>query len=383
MQTTPAVVTTLNSRAISIAQPSIGRAEINAVNAVLRSGNLVQGAVVKQLEDRFAEMIGTRHAIAVNTGTAALHLALLAHGIGPGDEVITSPFTFVATGNSILYCGARPVFVDISPDTFNLDPSLIEAKITRRTRAIMPVHLYGHPADMDAIGDIARRYGLAIIEDAAQAHGAAIGDRRVGTFGTACFSFYATKNITTAEGGMVTTDSDEIADQLRLLRSHGARERYHHEILGFNYRLTDVQAAIGLAQLDRLEKLTASRIRNAEYLSDRLVDMDTPVVMPGYRHVFHQYTVRIPAARDLVARWLGEVGIGTGIHYPVPVHRQPLYQDLGYRDHLPEAEAACREVLSLPVHPGLTRQDLGAVAENVTAILARLSPKALRPARLA
>jgi dTDP-4-amino-4,6-dideoxygalactose transaminase len=368
---------------ISISRPVIGRAEISAVNAVLRSGNLVQGAVVKRFEDRFAEMVGVRHAIAVNSGTAALHLALLAHGVGPGDEVITSPFTFVATANAILYCGARPVFVDICEDTFNLNPALVEAKITSRTRAILPVHLYGHPANMDAIGAIARRHGLAVVEDAAQAHLAAIGSRQVGTFGTGCFSLYATKNMTTAEGGVLTTDSDTIAEHVRLLRAHGARERYRHELLGFNYRLTDVQAALGLVQLDRLEKLTKARIRHAEYLTARLSSVDTPVTLPGYRHVFHQYTIRVPAGRDVLARRLDEAGVGTGVHYPIPVHQQPLYRDLGYDDSLPEAERAAREVLSLPVHPLLTERDLRVVVERVTAILSRLAPRPSTIAQLA
>lgn len=368
---------------ISIARPVIGRAEISAVNAVLRSGNLVQGAVTKQLEDRFAEMVGTRHAVAVNSGTAALHLALLAHGVGPGDEVITSPFTFVASANAILYCGARPVFVDIDPVTFNIDPALIEAKITPRTRAIIPIHLYGLPADMDAICEIANRHGLAIVEDAAQAHGAAIGTRPVGTFGTGCFSFYATKNMTTAEGGILTTDSDEIAETLRLLRAHGQRERYHHEILGYNYRLTDIQAALGLVQLNRLEKLTRARIKHAEYLTAHLRGVETPTTVPGYRHVYHQYTIRVPGARDVLARRLGEAGIGTGIHYPIPVHKQPLYREMGYDDHLPEAERAAREVLSLPVHPLLTERELQTIVESVSALAVRLAPQPAALAQLA
>ncbi|MFN8637783.1 MAG: DegT/DnrJ/EryC1/StrS family aminotransferase [Chloroflexota bacterium] len=360
---------------ISIARPVIGRAEIGAVNAVLRSGSLVQGAITHQFEQRFAEMVGTRYAIAVNSGTAALHLALLAHGIGPGDEVITSPFSFVATANAILYTGARPVFVDIDPDTFNIDPDQIEAKVTNRTRAIIPVHLYGHPANMDPILEIARRHGLHIVEDAAQAHLASIDGRQVGTFGTGCFSFYATKNVTTAEGGVITTSSDQIAELVRMLRAHGQSERYRHEMLGFNYRLTDLQAALGLVQLDRLEKLTRSRIKHAEYLTTRLRGVETPTVLPGYRHVYHQYTIRVPAGRDVLARRLNEAGVGTGIHYPIPIHQQPLYRDLGYDDCLPEAERASREVLSLPVHPLVTERDLGIVVERVTAILARLAPR--------
>jgi dTDP-4-amino-4,6-dideoxygalactose transaminase len=351
---------------IPVARPILGEEEIEAVAAVLRSGNLVQGRLVEQFERQFSEIVGVKHAVAVSTGTAALHVALLAHGVGPGDEVITTPFTFVATANAVLFTGARPVFVDICEDTFNIDPALIEAKVTPRTKAVLPVHLYGHPADMPAIGEVAGKHGLAIVEDAAQAHGAAIGDRKVGSFGTACFSFYATKNVTTAEGGIVTTNDDRIAERLRLLRSHGQRERYRHEILGYNYRLTDLQAAIGLVQLQRLEGFTRKRIANADYLSTRLHNVITPQTRPGNRHVFHQYTVRVLSGRDDAVQFLSTAGVGTGVHYPLPVHRQPLYLDLGYRECLPTAERACREVLSLPVHPSLSEQDLEAIVHWVS-----------------
>ena len=350
---------------IPIARPVLGQEEIEAVVAVVRSGRIVQGQLVEQFEQGFAELIGAKHAIAVSSGTAALHVALLAHGIGPGDEVITSPFTFIATANAVLYTGARPVFVDISPDTFNLDPAQIEERITPRTKAILPVHLYGHPADMPSIMRIAARHGLTVIEDACQAHGAAIGGRRVGSFGTSCFSFYATKNVTTAEGGIVTTNDEKIAERLRMLRSHGQSERYRHEFLGFNYRLTDLQAAIGLAQLARLEEFTQQRIANAEYLNVRLRAVMTPSVRFGYRHVYHQYTVRVRGDRDEAARRLNEAGVGTGVHYRLPLYRQKVYLDLGYRDHLPETERACREVLSLPIHPSLTDTELSTIARAV------------------
>jgi dTDP-4-amino-4,6-dideoxygalactose transaminase len=360
---------------IPVARPLIGDDEVEAVTAVLRSGHLVQGEVVERFEASFAEMVGVKHVVAVANGTAALHLALLAHGIGPGDEVITSPFTFIASANAALYVGARPVFVDIREDTFNINPELIEARITERTKAILPVHLYGQPAEMDAIAEIARRHNLAIIEDAAQAHGAAIGDRQVGTFGTGCFSFYATKNVTTGEGGIITTSSADIADRLRLLRQHGQRVRYRHELLGYNYRLTDLQAAIGLVQLDHLEEWTEQRIENAVYLTSRLQGVITPTTLPGYRHVYHQYTIRAPHGRDVVARRLADSGVGTGVHYPIPVHHQPLYRQLGYRDDLPCAERASREVLSLPIHPSVTPRELDIVGEHVSSILARLAPR--------
>ncbi|MBI3964751.1 MAG: DegT/DnrJ/EryC1/StrS family aminotransferase [Chloroflexi bacterium] len=350
---------------IPIAQPLVGEAEKQAVLAVLDSGLLAQGEQVAAFEREFAELCGVPDAVAVCNGTAALHLALLAHGIGSGDEVITSPFTFIASANSALFVGARPVFVDVQSDTYNLDPAQLEAKITPRTRAIMPVHLYGNPCDLDAIAAIAKRHDLVIVEDAAQAHGAAVGARTVGSFGTACFSFYPTKNMTTAEGGIVTTADPDIAERLRMLRHHGARQRYYHEILGYNFRMTDLQAAIGRAQLGHLEAWTERRIASADYLSRNLRGVTVPVSRPGHRHVYHQYVVRVPGDRDAFADRLQAAGIGTAVHYPIPVHQQPLYRDLGYADSLPEAERAAREVLSLPVHPALTQTDLDQIVAAV------------------
>lgn len=348
---------------IPIASPVLEKEEIDAVVRVLQSRHLVQGKVVEQFEKRLAEIVGVKHALAVSSGTAALHLALLAQGIGPGDEVITTPFTFIATANAVLYTGARPVFADICDDTLNLDPSAIEAKITKQTKAVIPTHLYGCPADMAALRQIASRYRLAIIEDAAQAIGAAIGNEQTGTFGTGCFSFYATKNITTGEGGAITTDDDEIAEQVRMLRNQGQRAKYDHPVLGYNYRLTDLQAAIGLVQLDRLKEFTAKRIANAAYLDANLPAGITPGTPAGYRHVYHQYTIRIRTGRDEVAALLNAAGVGTGIHYPIPVHKQRLYVDLGYSDSLPVAEKASSEVLSLPVHPSLSSQDLETIVQ--------------------
>ena len=351
---------------IPISKPYIGREEKEAVMAVLDSGVLAQGPRTALFEERFAAVCGTRHAIATSSGTTALHVALLAHGIGEGDEVITTPFTFIASANSILFTGARPVFVDVDPETFNIDPAAIERAITPRTRAIMPVHLYGYVCDMDAIEAIAKRHGLPIIEDACQAIGARYKGRAAGNFGTGAFSLYATKNIMSAEGGMITTNDDAIADACRLLRSHGMRRRYYHEMVGYNFRMTDLCAAIGLAQLDRLETFTEKRRANAEYLNANLVGVITPSVKPHYDHVWHQYTIRVPAAMrdDAVAR-LTESGIGTGVFYPVPAHQQGYMREIVGDVSLPNAERLSREVISLPVHPQLTSADLRAIAEAV------------------
>jgi perosamine synthetase len=352
--------------AIPVVRPHLGDEERQAVARVLESGQLAQGELVEAFEQRFAAFCHVREAVAVSSGTAALHLALLAHGIGPGDEVITTPFSFAATANAVRLAGATPVFVDIEPDTYNLDPALVEAAVTARTRALLPVHLYGQPADMIALGAIAARHGLILIEDACQAHAAAIEGRPVGSFGTGCFSFYATKNMTTGEGGIITTDDPGVASRVRLLRSHGQSARYHHESLGYNLRLTEIQAALGLAQLARLEQLTARRIANAAYLTAHLDErLIKPVVRPGYRHVYHQYTVRVLSNRDTVARTLAECGIGTAVHYPCPIHLQPAYAEWSRAVSLPQAEAAAREVLSLPVHPALSAADLETIVREV------------------
>ncbi|MCO5383113.1 MAG: DegT/DnrJ/EryC1/StrS family aminotransferase [Methanosarcina barkeri] len=345
---------------IPIAKPLLGKEEIDAVSEVLSSGMIAQGPKVEEFELAFADYTGCEYAAAVNSGTAALHIALLAHGIGKGDEVITSPFSFIATANSILYTGAKPVFADIEPATYNIDPERIQEKITSKTRAIMPVHLYGHPADMKAISEIADDNRLILIEDACQSHGAECLGRRVGSFGTGAFSFYPTKNMTTSEGGMLTTDEKEIAEKAKIIRAHGSKVRYLHEMLGFNMRMTDIAAAIGLVQLGKLDRFTAARQENAGILSAGLKGISGIVpaeTKAGYTHVFHQYTVRTEK-RDQLAAFLKEKGIGTGVHYPIPIHKQPLYRELGYKDSLPISEKAAEEVLSLPVHPALSRADL-------------------------
>jgi dTDP-4-amino-4,6-dideoxygalactose transaminase len=353
---------------IPISKPFIGDAEKQAVLEVLESGMLAQGPRVAEFERRWAQLCGVKHAIATANGTSALHVALLAHGIGAGDEVITSPFTFAASANAILYAGAKPVFVDIDARTFNIDPSRIEAAITPRTRAIMPVHLFGLTCDMDPIMDIARRHHLIVVEDAAQAVGAEYHGRRAGSFGTGCFSLYATKNVMTGEGGMITTDDDEIDRQARLLRNHGMAQRYHHDILGFNLRMTDMQAALGVAQLDRLEDFTAKRRANAAYFTAHIESVATPEMPPGYSHVWHQYTVRIDKSRDRDAavRQLTAAGVGTGVFYPIPANRQKHIIELGLDGNAtPASDQAAREVLSLPVHPLVSAADLDVIVAAV------------------
>lgn len=338
--------------------------------AVLDSGQLAQGPKVRAFEERFAEWCGVEYAVAVSSGTSALHIALLAHGIGPGDEVITPAFSFVASANCALFVGARPVFADIEPEYFTLDPSAVARLITSRTRAIVAVHLFGQPCDMDAIAALAREHNLVIIEDACQAHGAHLKGRPVGTWGTACYSFYPTKNMTTGEGGMITTNDAEVAERVRLIRDHGSRQRYVHEVLGYNLRMTDLQAAIGLVQLAKLETWNAQRQANAAYLTGRLAGTDgvvVPRIRAGATHVFHQYTIRI-RDRDAAVRRLTERGIGVEVYYRTPIYQQPLYRRLGYEDHLPQAEAASREVLSLPVHPSLTTAELDLIVEAVASL---------------
>ena len=359
---------------IPIARPQMGEEEKELVWSALSSGGLAQGVRVHELEERFAAFIGVPQAVATSSGTTALHLALLAAGVGPGDEVITVPFTFIASANSILFTGARPVFVDVDEATFNIVVAQIEAAITPRTRAILPVSLYGQPADLPSIAEIASRHGLALVEDAAQSHGAAIGDRRSGSWGAGCFSFYPTKNMTTGEGGMVTTSDAELADQVRLTREHGSRVRYHHEIVGYNFRMTDIHASIGLAQLTKLPANNARRRAIAERYGRELRGVITPSVRPGVTHVYHQYTLRVNR-RDELVEALRERGVGTGVYYPIPVHRQRPFVALGYGDQsFPVAERLCAEVVSIPIHPSLTDDEVGQVVAAVNGAVAQLGP---------
>ena len=352
---------------IRIAQPDVSDDEVRAVEAVLRSGHLAGGPVTRELEGRFAaEVSHTREAVAVSNGTAALHVALLAHDVGPGDEVITTPYTFQATANMILAVGGRPVFVDIGEDA-NIDVSLIEAAISPRTKAIMPVYLYGRIADAAAIEDIAKRHGLAVIEDAAQAHASAIGGRRAGSFGTGCFSFYATKNLMSGEGGMVTTNDPQLATRMRRIRSHGESERYHSTELGFNYRMTDITSAIALEQLKKLPRMNQTRRHNAAYYTEHLRGVTLPPApVEAEACVWNLYTIRVAEGRDDLMKHLLGSGIEAGLYYPRTLPEQKLYADLGYTsEDLPVARRYSREALSLPVHPGLSEDDLKTVVEAV------------------
>lgn len=364
---------------IPISAVKLGSDEEQLVLEVLRSGHLAQGPMVQRLERQFASLCGVPHAVAVNSGTTALAASLEALELAPGDEVITSPFTFVATLNAILEAGAVARFSDIRPETFTVNPELVEKEIGPRTRVIMPVHLYGHPAEMDALALLAVRHGLELVEDAAQAHAARIGNKVVGSFGIGCFSFYATKNVTTGEGGIITTTNESIADRLRLLRNQGMRERYRYELPGHNYRLTDLQAALALPQIDRLPERTALRRRNARLLSDALSDISgvvVPTVLPSAEHVFHQYTIRVTDEarmdRDQLAAHLASRGVGSGVYYPRLVFDYPCYRDhpAVIASEVPEASRATAEVLSLPVHSGLAEDDVHRVAEAVTEALA-------------
>lgn len=364
-----------------MARPMIGDEECAAVVAAMRSGQLAQGRAVAAFEEQFAAITQVPYAIATSSGTTALHLALLTHGIGPGDEVITTAFSFIASANCALYVGATPVFADIDLATLNIDPQDIERKITERTRAIVAVHLYGNPAALDRITDICRRHDLVLIEDACQAHAATFQGQTVGSFGTGCFSFYPTKNVTSGEGGIITTADPEIDRLARLGRSHGMPQRYLHETLGYNFRMTDLHASIGSTQLNHLEAWTARRVRNANVLRELLGDLPIAfqAVLPGARHVYHQFTIRIPRGRDQVAAFLKAHGVGCEIYYPLPIHQQPLYRRMGYDVSLPVTEQAAREVLSIPVHPSLSDEDLFIVARTVREALAHVEATTLLP----
>ena len=353
------------SEFIPAAKPLIGDDERAAVDRVMRSGMLAQGPEVAAFETEFAEQVaGGWECVAVNSGTSGSHLGLIAAGVGPGDEVIVPSFTFAATANSVALTGATPVFVDIEPDFFCIDPAAVEAAITPRTKGVMPVHLYGHPANMTALREVADRHGIAIYEDAAQAHAAEWQGQRVGTFGDfAMFSLYPTKNMTSGEGGMVSCVDAEFARRVRLLRNQGMEKRYENEVVGFNARMTDIHASIGRTQLTKLAGWTAQRRANAAFLDAHLEGVVVPPVADGATHVYHQYTIRtVGLDRDAFAAQLQAAGVGSGVYYPIPNHRLPSF-DLTL--DLPVTEQVAQECLSLPVHPALSQDDLERIAAAV------------------
>jgi len=352
------------------------RAELQPLfDEIIDSGRFALGPAVEQFESRFAEFTGTRHCVGLDSGTSAVHLALRAAGIGEGDEVITTPFTWISTSWAISYLGARPVYVDIDPTTFNLDVELIERAITPRTRAIVPVHLYGQAADLDGLGRVADAHGVPLIEDAAQAHGARYHERRVGSFGRAgCFSFYPSKNLGAfGEAGAVTTDDEELAARVRRLRDHAQGERHRHDELGFNARMDALQAAVLTVKLGHLDDWNAARRRVAERYRTALADVRglvLPACATPASHVWHLFVV-LADDRDGLAAALADAGIATAVHYPTPTHLQPAYAALGYhRGDLPVAEDTSRRCLSLPIYPEMADEQIESVIAAVTAALA-------------
>jgi len=357
--------------AINIAKPMLGPEEKQAVLEVMSSGKLAQGERVERFEKAFAEYCGTKHAVAVGNGTIAIHLALLANGIGKDMDVVTTPFTFISSVTPILFCHAVPVFADIDGSTFNISPKDMKKALTPKTKALLPVHLYGLPAAMDEILELGREKGIPVIEDACQAHGAIYKGKKAGSMGSCgCFSFYPTKNMTTGEGGMITTNDDEIAGKCRLLRDHGQKTRYEHVVIGYNYRMNDISAAIGIEQLKKLEHFNEKRIANARVLNEGLAQVEqvkTPTIPqePGMRHVFHQYTLRA-RNRNGLRDYLHKEGIRCGVYYPRLVTENPPMRPFAGRP-TPNAEKACKEVVSLPVHPALVREDLARIVNDVAA----------------
>ena len=360
---------------IPVARPALGQEEISAVTEVLKSGMIASGDRVAEFERKFADFCGSNHAVAINNGTAALHAALLAAGIGPGDEVIVPAFTFVATASAVAMCGAKPVFADVDEMTFNISPGQVTEKITPRTKAVIGVHLFGQPCDIEALQEICESKDLKFIEDAAQAHGALYKNAKVGSFGDlACFSFYATKNMITGEGGMVTTSNKAFNERLRLLINHGQSEKYLHTILGYNYRLTDIGAAIGLVQLKKLEKFNLRRRKNAEYYNVNLSvkGLTLPFVGPARNHVYHQYVIRLteefPMNRTTFMDYLKAKGIGSAVHYPIPLHRQPLFGLENDPDPCPVSTSLAGSVLSLPVHPLLDQKEITYICDTINRV---------------
>ena len=340
-----------------------------AFTRVFENSWYIDGAEDKAFEEAFAKYCKADYCVGCGNGLDALMLTLKALGIGKGDEVIVPSNTFIATALAVTYVGATPIFVEPDINTFNINPSLIEEKITPKTKAIMPVHLYGQPADMDPILEIAEKHDLKVIEDAAQAHGSTYKGKKIGSIGDlGCFSFYPTKNMTTGEGGMVTTNDEELAEKSSMVRAHGESKRYEQSLLGYNYRMTDIAASIGLVQLKNIDQINKKRNENAEYLSEGLSDVKgitTPEIAENVTHVFHQYTIRVSKDRDAFKDFLTQKEIGTGVHYPIVLYKQPYYQNIGLTGNCPEAELAANQVISLPVHPSLTQEELDTLISAV------------------
>lgn len=341
---------------------------LNAIVEVLDSKKFINGPQVKELEETIADYCQCKYAIGVSSGTDAILVSLMAFDIGYGDEVITTPFTFFATAGCIHRVGAKPVFVDIDPQTYNINPELIEERITERTKAIIPVHLFGQTADMDPILEIARKYNLFVIEDAAQAIGADYKGKRAGSLGNVgCFSFFPSKNLgCCGDGGMVTTNSEELAEKIRILRAHGSKPKYYHKAVGGNFRLDTIQAAVVLAKFPFLELWHKARQENARYYDEHLSDVvTTPYVSPGNRMIYNQYTIRTPDRDELKGK-LDQAGIGNAIYYPVPLHLQECFVYLGYKEgDLPEAERAAKEVISIPIYGELTMEQKEYIVETI------------------
>lgn len=352
---------------IRLSAPNISIRERLAVDRVLRSGNLAQGIHVQEFENGFSKFVNSRKCVAVNSGTSGLIAALMSAGIQRGDEVIVPSFTFAATANSVVLAGAKPIFADIDLDTFNIDIEHLESLISPKTKAIQVVHLFGLPADMPSIMKIAERYNLLVFEDAAQSHLAEINGRSVGDFGIAStFSFYPTKNMTSGEGGMIACGTEEVFKRSRLLRNQGMEVKYRNEIAGFNFRMSEVHAAIGLVQLQRIEKWTQKRIENANFFLKNIENVILPKVKIGYKHVFHQFTIRVEERdRDSLTSELRKQGVETGIFYPSPVHKLDSF---GLDVDLPNTEIACRSVFSIPVHPRLKKWELDKIARTVNKV---------------
>jgi perosamine synthetase len=356
---------------INIASPTIGREEIAAVVKVLKSGSIVKGAQVSEFESLFAKYIGSKRAVSCSSGTAALQVGIEALGIGEGDEVITTPFTFIATSNSIIYNRAKPVFADIDERTFNIDPAKIKAAITKKTKAVLPVHLYGQPCNMDEITEICEKHDLMLIEDCAQSHGAQFGKKKAGTFGDlSAFSFYATKNMTTGEGGMILTDNDAVAEKAEVIINQGQMGKYEHVMIGYNDRMTNIEAAMGIEQLKKLPRMTQKRVQNAHMLTKGLSGLDwlaVPYVDKRAVPVWHQYTVKVSGGfRDDFFDYLNKNGVGARVYYPKPSYLQPAYEKFGFREGLcPAAESAAKQVISLPVHSMLKKDDVRKIIETV------------------